>query len=101
MGLADAMVVSAVDDAVPVVVVLEPVIGVVALPVVLPVVLPPGVPVVPIGVDWVLCWPAPTAGSLIAAFGGVPCANAEPAMTTAAVQTMLLKPVLILKKSLA
>jgi hypothetical protein len=37
----------------------------------------PGVPVVPIGVFWVLCWPAPTAGS-VAGAGGVLCADAIP-----------------------
>ncbi len=43
-----------------------------------------GVPVLPIGVVCVLCWPAPTAGSLAAAFGGLLCAIAEPAMAMAA-----------------
>src|SRR4051812_4532296 len=37
---------------------------------------PPGVPVVPIGVFWLLRWPAPTAGS-VAGFGGVPWAMAR------------------------
>ena len=35
---------------------------------------PPGVPVVPIGVPWVLRWPAPTAG-LVAGRGGTPWAK--------------------------
>jgi hypothetical protein len=42
------------------------------LPVVAAAPLPVGVPVAPMGVDWVLCWPAPTAGSLAAGLGGVP-----------------------------
>jgi hypothetical protein len=47
--------------------VLEPpaaVLGVVLL-------VPPGVPVLPIGVVCVLCWPAPVAGSFAVVLGGV------------------------------
>jgi hypothetical protein len=57
------------------------------LPPVLPVVAPApvvGVPVLPIGVVCVLCWPAPVAGSFTAGLGGVACAKALPAMATAA-----------------
>src|SRR4051794_27658288 len=43
----------------------------------------PGVPVVPMGVFWVLRWPAPTAGS-VAGRGGVPCANARLKVAAAA-----------------
>jgi hypothetical protein len=54
-----------------------PLAPIVLLPVLLPVlpaaVLPPaGVPVVPMGVVLVLCWPAPTAGSFTAGLGGLP-----------------------------
>jgi hypothetical protein len=50
---------------------------------------PPGVPVVPIGVFWVLCWPAPTAG-LVAGRGGVPWAKAmlKLAAATAAIRNL-------------
>jgi hypothetical protein len=44
----------------------------------------PGVPVLPIGVVWVLCWPAPVAGSLEVVVGGVLWAIAAPAIATAA-----------------
>lgn len=37
-----------------------------------------GVPVVPWGVSWVLCWPAPSAGLATFGFGGVPWATASP-----------------------
>jgi acetyl-CoA acetyltransferase len=40
------------------------------------------VPVVPIGVLWVLRWPAPTAGS-VAGAGGVVCAKARPTVAAA------------------
>lgn len=43
-----------------------------------------GVPVLPMGVDWLLCWPAPAAGSLEVVSGGVLCAIAEPASAMAA-----------------
>ena len=43
-----------------------------------------GVPVLPIGVACVLRWPAPSAGSFEPGFGGLLCANAEPAMAMAA-----------------
>jgi hypothetical protein len=68
------------------VLVLPEALGVLVLPLVLPAaVLPPeGVPVVPIGVVWVLCWPAPTAGSLAAGLGGVLWANAAAATVRAA-----------------
>jgi hypothetical protein len=46
--------------------------------------LAPGVPVEPIGVDCVLCWPAPVAGSGVPEAGGVLCASAVPAIATAA-----------------
>src|SRR6185369_5343458 len=43
-----------------------------------------GVPVLPMGVAWVLCCPAPAAGSLAAELGGVLWAMAEAAMPAAA-----------------
>ncbi|AEG93867.1 hypothetical protein [Ramlibacter tataouinensis] len=59
-------------------------------PMVLPLELPlwaDGVPVVPMGVPWLLCWPAavpvPEAPVLLV-LGGVPCAMAVPTMATAA-----------------
>jgi hypothetical protein len=45
---------------------------------------PAGVPVAPIGVFCELRWPAPTAGSLAAGFGGVLWARAAPASVRAA-----------------
>lgn len=48
----------------------EPVIGVVLDCVAVPE--PAGVPVVPMGVDWVLCWPAPLGAFLTSVLGGVP-----------------------------
>ena len=46
---------------------------------------PAGVPVLPMEVDCELCWPAPTAGSFAAGFGGVLCAKADAAMPAAAI----------------
>ena len=46
--------------------------------------LPVGVPVSPIGVPWVLCWPAPTGALLTAGFGGFPWAKAVPISATVA-----------------
>jgi hypothetical protein len=55
------------------------------VPDVAPAVPPPaGVPVAPIGVSWLLCWPAPRAGSAAVGLGGVLCAMAAPEMATAA-----------------
>ena len=45
---------------------------------------PVGVPVVPIGVCCVLCWPAPTGALMIAGFGGLPWAMAVPRRAKAA-----------------
>ena len=45
---------------------------------------PPGVPVLPMGVCWLLCWPAPVAGSLAAGLGGELWAMAAPLIATAA-----------------
>jgi hypothetical protein len=53
-------------------------------PVVPGVPLAPGVPVEPMGVDCVLCWPAPVAGFFESDVGGVLCASAVPAIATAA-----------------
>lgn len=50
-----------------------------------------GVPVIPIGVFWLLCWPAPVAGFAAAALGGLLCAIAIPAAAIAATATKLLK----------
>lgn len=48
-------------------------------------VLPPaGVPVLPMGVSWVLRWPAPMGALGEVGFGGVLCANAAPAIAKAA-----------------
>ncbi|MCM2252501.1 MAG: hypothetical protein NDJ19_09105 [Ramlibacter sp.] len=44
----------------------------------------PGVPVLPMGVVCVLCWPAPVAGSFDVVVGGVLCAMAALAMATVA-----------------
>jgi hypothetical protein len=55
-----------------------------------------GVPVAPIGVDWVLCWPAPTAGSLAAGLGGVLCATEAPATVMAAAASRPLREVLVM-----
>jgi hypothetical protein len=55
-----------------------------------------GVPVAPIGVDWELCWPAPTAGSLAAGSGGVLWAIAAPAMVNAAAASRPLREVLVM-----
>jgi hypothetical protein len=46
---------------------------------------PAGVPVVPIGVACELCWPAPTAGFVTLALGGLPWASATPKTAASAV----------------
>ena len=46
--------------------------------------LPEGVPVLPIGVVWELCWPAPCAGLGLAGWGGLLCATAVPTTATVA-----------------
>jgi hypothetical protein len=51
---------------------------------------PPGVPVVPIGVFWVLRWPAPVAGSVLVV-GGVVCAKASPTEAAAMVAARILR----------
>jgi hypothetical protein len=94
------VVVVVVDPLAPNVLPLLVVVSVVALPVPVPLAVPvlpivpvlpavpasvlPGVPVLPMGVVWVLCWPAPVAGSLEDVVGGVLCAMAAPAMATVA-----------------
>jgi hypothetical protein len=79
-----------VEPELPDVVPLAPIEELEPLPDVVPDVLPAavlpvaGVPVVPIGVVWLLCWPAPLAGSVALGFGGVLCAMAEPMARAAA-----------------
>jgi len=69
----------------------EPAVLPVAIePLVLPVAdAPPGVPVAPMGVLWVLVWPAPTAG-LAAGVGGALWAKASEAASTAEAATRVL-----------
>lgn len=67
-------------------------------PVAAPAVPPPGVPVVPIGVPWVLRWPAPTAGS-VAGRGGVPWAIARLTVAAATVAAAMILKVDIVQDS--
>ena len=55
-----------------------------------PVLPEPGVPVWPMGVFWVLRWPAPTAGSA-AGFGGVPWAKARLKVAAVTAATTIFK----------
>jgi hypothetical protein len=60
---------------------------------------PPGVPVVPMGVFWLLRWPAPWAGLVTEGFGGVPWAKARATVAVARPATMVFRMVFMFRIS--